>query len=284
MRRVLLMGGLGNQMFQYAFARAYAEKNNLELFLDTSFLMDKTQRENFTQRDYELDIFNIGLPAKDFSNERKKFFKKITKYFISEKIIKEKSFSFDESLLSALNCELIIGYFQTEKYFKNIRDILLKDFHFCEVTSQTEQLVKLLVVSNTVSVHIRRGDYVASEANKNFHGSCSLEYYQNAFEYINDKVNAPLYVFFSDDMDWVREKFSFVENKILVDHNKEKRSFEDMYLMSVCKNNIIANSSFSWWGAWLNKNPNKIVVAPIKWFNDKSVDTRDLIPDEWVRL
>ena len=137
---------------------------------------------------------------------------------------------------------------------------------------------------NTIAVHIRRGDYVTDKLTQQFHGNCSLEYYHRAIIELQTNNKDFILVFFSDDSDWVKEQFGDLSySKIFVDHNKNEDSWKDMFLMSSCQHNIIANSSFSWWAAWLNNNPEKVVVAPKEWFATNK-KTNDLIPSEWIRL
>ena len=138
--------------------------------------------------------------------------------------------------------------------------------------------------STPVSIHIRRGDYVNDSHTNSVHGTCGLDYYQNAMKLISGRVDKPTFFCFSDDIEWAKNKLHAQYPIIYVDHNGLDNASEDMRLMSQCKHNIIANSSFSWWGAWLNSNPDKIVIAPTKWFQKEDYDTRDLIPAGWIRL
>ncbi len=138
--------------------------------------------------------------------------------------------------------------------------------------------------TNAVSLHIRRGDYVKVKETNDFHGVCSIAYYETAIELITNKINDPVFYIFSDDMDWVKKNFNIRQNHVFVDANDAATNYEDMRLMSLCKHNIIANSSFSWWGAWLNPSSSKTVIAPKKWMKDPSIETIDLIPGNWIRL
>jgi len=133
-------------------------------------------------------------------------------------------------------------------------------------------------------LHIRRGDYVHAPLANQFHGLCSLDYYQKAVNYIYQKIPDCHFYIFSDDHSWVCENFKLDYPVTMVDHNDADKDYEDLRLMSLCKYNIIANSSFSWWGAWLNANPEKIVLCPERWFNDLSLDIKDLMPDSWIRV
>ena len=133
-------------------------------------------------------------------------------------------------------------------------------------------------------MHIRRGDYVSNPTTNKLHGTCSLEYYHNAVDIIAAKVSNPHFFIFSDDHEWARNNFKIDYPLTFVAHNNAGKNYEDMRLMSLCKHHIIANSSFSWWGAWLGSNPKKIVCAPRGWFKDKSLNTNDIIPSDWSRI
>jgi hypothetical protein len=131
---------------------------------------------------------------------------------------------------------------------------------------------------------VRRGDYVTSPKTNSVHGTCSLEYYYDSFNLIEKQHKNSHYFIFSDDIEWCKQNLEFIKNKTFIELSANERDHEEMYLMSQCKHNIIANSSFSWWGAWLNQNPDKMVIAPKKWFHDQQINTNDLIPDTWIRI
>ena len=116
------------------------------------------------------------------------------------------------------------------------------------------------------------------------HGACDLEYYNKSIEYLNNKIDSLVFIIFSDDTKWAKENIKISNKTIFVDHNKDEKAWLDMQLMSKCNHNIIANSSFSWWGAWLNRNENKIVISPKRWFNSSNNNTKDLLPNSWIKL
>ena len=177
------------------------------------------------------------------------------------------------------------GFWQSDKYFLKYESEIRKDFSFPSFTDRVNiNLLSEIINSNSVSIHIRRGDYIQMNSAIESHPLCSIKYYQSAISKIKEIIEKPKFYFFSDDIEWVKNQFFSVENAIFVNHNKGKDSYKDMQLMANCKHNIIANSSFSWWGAWLNPNPKKIVIAPKNWFKDTSIDTSDLIPSTWIRL
>lgn len=176
----------------------------------------------------------------------------------------------------------LMGYWQSEKYFQGVAPTIRADFAFrSPLAGRNEALANDILGLNAVSLHVRRGDYVNDRTTAATHGVCSLDYYRKAIQYMEDRVDNPVVFVFSDDMPWVRQHLALPLPVRYVEHNE--RAYDDMHLMSLCKHHVIANSSFSWWGAWLNPAPRKIVVAPRQWF---AVDrrTEDLLPASWVAL
>ena len=287
---IRLMGGLGNQMFQYAFGRHLAEIHKCTLKLDLSFLLNKFQGANVTIRKYELYKLNIIENIAN-QNDINKFTRTtgliniISQKINPYKIIRETQFHFDENILkSGKNSYSIDGYWQSEKYFKNIENIIRNDFQIkADFKEKNKNLEEKIKSTESVSIHIRRGDYVTNEVTNNFHGICSVDYYQNAIKQISQLVSYPVFYIFSDDIEWAKTNIVSDFSTYYVDNDVDSND-EDLKLMSMCKHHIIANSSFSWWGAWLNPDLNKIVIAPSKWFNDTSLDTKDLYPDNWIKI
>ena len=198
---------------------------------------------------------------------------------------KEKFFQFDESILEAPNNVILDGYWQSEKYFSNISDILRRELVIkYQQDSQSYKFSQLIQNTQSISVHIRRMDYIQNKKTNDIHGTCSEEYYFRAILYIVEKVNNPHFFLFSDDPEWARHKLKLNFPTTIVDCNDASRNYEDLRLMSSCKHNIIANSTFSWWGAWLNANSKRIIIAPREWFKDTTRNTKDLIPNSWVKL
>ena len=290
-----LNGGLGNQMFQYAIGRKLAVKNDSILKLDTEELRNNSSSGSL--RRYALGIFKI---QEYFSSKRENitikhgsqsnfsiFLQKKMKLFLKAKKtghIIEPKFSFNSEVLDFAGDAYLQGYWQTEKYFKDIEDIIRKEFVLKdEFSIENLEITKKAKNIDAVSLHIRRGDYCSSAKAEKFHGLCSPDYFLKSIEYIAARIRHPHFFFFSDDIEWgeinlkTRYPVTFVSDGRLKD-------YEEMFLMSLCKHNIIANSSFSWWGAWLNANPEKIVIAPSCWFADKSVDMSDVIPENWIKL
>lgn len=289
---VNLIGGLGNQMFQYATGRALALRTDVPLLLDTSSF------RNYDLRCYELGELSIkarlvtGAELKNFGvrNGSNGLLKRLAKAFRLDQTVvhyDETSFAYDRRIQQINPPVYLNGYWQSERYFSDIADILRRDFTlkrpFDAANSELAGQINNLG-GRAVSLHIRRGDYVSNPNTAQYHGVCSLDYYRNAVSYIAERISDPHFFVFSDDHAWVEENFKLEFSVTQVDVNGSDRGVYDMALMKACRHHIIANSSFSWWGAWLNPHPDKIIVAPQCWFSGASHDTSDLIPRSWIRL
>jgi hypothetical protein len=294
---VSLFGGLGNQMFQYACGKAIAIKLGVELKLDIKLVADRTPRKDFTYRDYELAIFDIDdkiatedevrkfIPNLWNSSEIQRQLYKVKRILTKRVLFTEKmKFRYNNEIDSVRDNSYIYGYFQTEKYFEHLRVELLERFRLKNpVDEKNAAIIKKMQLENSVSIHVRRGDYT----NSPFSLLGVEDYYQKAIDFILATVEVPIFYVFTNDPDWVEDNFKVLEiNKSFVTINSGSLSYMDMILMSNCKHNICANSSFSWWGAWLNINPDKIVVTPKNWFKSTEYveSIYDLIPDKWLSL
>lgn len=276
---VKLIGGLGNQMFQYAAGRRAAWLNQTSLKLDISGYKHQI---GITPRKYMLGVFNI---EENFSNfqEVQRLKKKF--YFLRKSYIKEKQFHFDANILKIKDNSYLEGNWQSEEYFKDIEFLIRKDFVFKEkVDKKNLSLVKKILNCNSISIHIRRGDYTSDKQINAFHGVCELEYYKRAIKFIATKIQDPYFFVFSDDIFWVKKNLPIAYPTYFMDNNVGGKDYDDMRMMSLCAHNIIANSSFSWWAAWLNQNPRKIVISPSKWFKKTSINTNNLILQEWIKI
>ena len=282
---IKFIGGLGNQMFQYALYRKLKESGKV-------VKADLTEIKEYNRHNgYEIEnVFNVKIDEasiEELSNlkdNRQDIISKIRRKLFGFKKSHyiEKSNAYDENILNLDNIYLD-GYWQTSKYFDSIRDVIFQDFNYnftCD--NKNEEVIKLMKESNSVSMHIRRGDYVSNpEAAKVHGGITTLQYYQNAIKYINANIEKPMFFIFSDDVEWTKKNI-VVDNSMIISWNRSTDSFKDMILMSNCKHNIIANSSFSWWGAYLNKNKDKKVLAPNKWYN--TMEAPDIICDNWITI
>lgn len=290
---IQLQGGIGNQMFQYAFASILAKKNKTKVIIDGSFFNRTEKTPGFTPRKFELDIFdNPCFMASDLDVISFYHLSNINKVkrklgFHCPKIYEEPSFDFQTAALSIKLPVYLKGYFQSYKYFIGYEDFIRQLFSFPvdKLDVINKQLLITIKSSNTIAIHVRRGDYVSDKITSEYHGSCGLDYYLEAIKLLASMNKDSTLLLFSDDSNWVKEQFENLPySKIVVDHNEGEDSWIDMLLMSSCRHNIIANSSFSWWAAWLNVNPDKIVIAPKEWFKTKDLNTKTLLPEEWMKL
>jgi hypothetical protein len=287
-----VIGGLGNQMFQYAVGRALAFERGGALRLDVRDFAGYDLHYGFEL----LRVFNCHaeianredltsvLGWQSLPVVKRILLRPTMSWLRTHKFALEPHFHYWQGIAEVpLNCYLQ-GYWQSEKYFAKIASTIRSDFTFkSEMSEKNLELSKKIEHLNSISLHVRRGDYVSDAKTNTVYASCMPEYYQNAVQYISRHVTEPYFFVFSDDMAWAKEHLKLQYPCEYVDINSGLESYNDMRLMSLCKHHIIANSSFSWWGAWLNQNPGKIVVAPRKWFSI-DIDTKDLLPQEWVTL
>jgi Glycosyl transferase family 11 len=281
---IRIIGGLGNQLFQYAAARCLAEMRGTEVKLDVTGFQDY-QLRNFDLKELHT---KSSIATQQEVNELKPNgrLQRIQSYitpYNKRKFYKQPFFHFDPHFHQLGNKVYLQGFFQSERYFASIQFLLRKELQVKEEhLSGVQNLVTTLQTKNSVALHIRRGDYKNEEA-LHYHGIVPISYYQQAIALLQQRVTNPHFYIFSDDGHWVKENLR-LENATIISGIHSKTHFEDLYLMSQCQHNIIANSSFSWWGAWLNDNPDKIVIAPKQWFNEGPKDTQDLYPSGWITL
>lgn len=288
-----LCGGLGNQMFQYAAGRSLAFKLGTDLKLDLACYSSSMSRS------YSLSHLKI---IESFATESEIQKLKYRALSYGEKIlpklrlrshapsqafsyVKEKHFHFDPAILALKGDIYLEGYWQSEKYFCDIMKIIREDFSLkLPLSSESLKLYDTIHSHESISIHIRRGDYVTNPSTNQYHGTCSLNYYNLSIRYLVDFVRNPYFIVFSDDPDWCQQNLKIPFQTTIINHKGQDLSHEDIYLMSLCKHHIIANSSFSWWGAWLNPKSDKIIICPTKWFAQKNLNTQDLIPQNWIRM
>lgn len=287
---VLLNGGLGNQLFQYAAGRALSERHGVELCLDLSRL--KHPEPGDTPRRFELASFNIkaSLLAKENRQPLGSYRTLVHRVLLKAGItllgsitLKEQSSRFDPLFLKAPSDCILDGFWQSERYFKQITNILQQELIF---KTPSPALVKAsaLLSDSVVAVHVRRGDYVTNPAAASFHSICSQDYYRTAATKIQQRYPDAQFLVFSDDPAWCHEHLDLGLPFRLAEDFRLNGPAEEMLLMSRCRHQIIANSSFSWWGAWLNNSPDKLIIAPSQWFTDSAIETDDLVPENWMRL
>ncbi len=283
---VRLFGGLGNQMFQYAMGVATALRRSDCLKLDVSFFEDQTLRR------FELGDFAITAEIADqreLSPLRQiGAIRRIKERIFGRaalELIQERCFHFDPPHCSQKGDIYLHGYWQSEKYFADVSNVIRNDLKLKRERETVVKLATQIRSKHAISVHVRRGDYVDNSKTSEFHGVCQPDYYTKAISYITSRVPLnDLRVFvFSDDPAWVDSNLVLSVPHQVVSHEGLSPG-EEIHLMSLCRHHIIANSTFSWWGAWLNQRPDKLVVAPRRWFNNPDIDTRDLIPETWTRI
>jgi hypothetical protein len=276
-----IIGGLGNQMFQYAIGRAVAHKNSDILKLDIrGFARYKLHSG------YILNAFNIDEKIADINDikrlgYRNRFLRRLAKMgifnykkstFYAEK--PEYESKFDEKVFSYKDVYLY-GYWQNEKYFLDIRDILINEFTLKKpIGKNADKYMSLITNTNSVSIHVRMGDYLE------LGWFIGIEYYKRALKCICNKVTDPTFFIFSNDIEWCKENLNFIDNPVFVENTANE--LEDFELMKNAKHNIIANSTFSRWAAWLNTNNDKIVIAPKIWTNVR--DSFCPVPETWVKI
>lgn len=284
-----LIGGLGNQMFQYAAGRSIAIKRRCELKVDASDFSRYCLHQGFELEKIfncqinlatNKDLVNI-LGFQGYQNIRAHISRPSLSWLRVKEFIVEPHFEYWPELSSSPENSYIRGYWQSEKYFLDVANELRSDFTFKNpMTAVNLELAKKIEAENSVSLHIRRGDYVQNPKASAVHGTCTLDYYSEAMQLMIGEVGMPHIFIFSDDIDWVKGNLIIPSPHTFVYQNIGADSYRDMQLMSLCKHNIIANSSFSWWGAWLNAHSNKVVISPKKWFKNGN-DIKDLIPSQW---
>ena len=286
---IQLFGGIGNQMFQLALYKNFELSNKKVLIDDLSFkpswkIEQIKINKIFPNISYNAADKEIIELLSDFRDSRLHRLRR--KYlFKKNSHIREPKFTFNYFIYLLEGDYYLEGFWQSEKYFKHISDEIIKLFLFPDIKGEKNiELSKKIISENSVSIHVRKGEDYKRILNE---GICNKNYYERSIELISNKVNNPKFYIFSDNVIWCKENLSFIDAKIIDWNPKDgPLCYLDMQLMSLCKHNIIANSSYSWWGAWLNKNPDKIVVGPKRWFNssDPKFDTRDLIPESWYKL
>lgn len=296
MKYVALTGGLGNQMFIYAFCEELRARG----YKSVLFIQHRYNLKKYGHQGYELEKLFAIQPDEGFISKLKLWW-----LMVFSQLSRVLPVRFRPELFSAIGIryvmvsenfiyypdvfdfsgknELFRGTWQSEQYFKNAKEIIRQRYVFKSalLSEQTTAMAAEICNCNAVSIHIRRGDYLSDHYANGFAGVCTPEYYAKAIEYIKSRVENVRFYIFTDDPEWVNANFQLT-NAVYVQHNTGADSWQDMYLMSQCSHNIIANSSFSWWGAWLNANPAKIVIAPAKWW--RLFEKDDVVPEEWIRL
>jgi hypothetical protein len=292
MNKVAVYGGLGNQMFQHAFCTALNSRGQKARLSFTGFFYYKHHNGFDLYRAFYLKlsplhkIMAFMLEEASFICQNKickGIARRLTGWYEGrqERYNEKNEFILDADVFKQ-DEKSFYGTWQCLEYFRECTDAVRRQFVFKEpVDVANKTVIEKIKNTNAVSIHIRRGDYLSSHWQSSVHVIKDIAYYKRAVKLIEEKITAPAYFIFSDDLQWVKQNLQ-LDNCTYVEHNTGKNSFIDMYLMSLCKHNIIANSSFSWWGAWLNSNTSKIVIMPQKWMNNNTCE--GIFPEEWIKL
>lgn len=285
-----LYGGLGNQLFQYAVGRALAARR------ETCLRLDMAKLNTYPLRTYKLTRFAVTATPLSAA-ERKAYriptestnrFQRLVRRLIDGPkipVVREKGFGFDPSVLEAPAHCYLEGYWQSPKYFDFIENVIRAEFRFGEpLSGHNAAIGNEISRTGSVAVHVRRGDYVSNPTTSSYHGTCSIDYYLEAEKRLRGECGELVLFVFSDDPDWTQANLRFQSRTLIMRQNGLDEDHLDLQLMTLCKHHIIANSTFSWWGAWLCEQPGKCVIAPKQWFRDPNQPTDDLIPTNWLRL
>jgi len=292
---IRLKGGLGNQFFEYALERRLTYFNHAQFKLDISAY----RTDNSRIRTYGLHHFNIveniatdeDLKTLGIKEERalkrilSKALERRKPIYKRRRINEQVLLGFHPEILEITQDAYLDGYWQSEKYFLEIAKVIRAEFTPRDkMDTVNEEMASEMAGASSISLHIRRGDYVADPTINRIHGTCSLDYYSKCIDEVSQMIQDPHFYVFSDDIQWARTNLNLEHPVTFIDNNNQENDFKDLYLMTKCKHHIIANSSFSWWGAWLAENKDKIVFAPSRWFNDPRPGDKDLIPESWRRV
>ena len=297
---VRLMGGLGNQMFQYAFGKSMAIRLDVELKLDLSLLGIHPNVKDQVVRQYDLDIFDLkdrvatekevagfnGATDPSFA-DRVKY--KMGKLMGSYPLVIQNDHVFDEEQIASVRNEAcLVGRWQSESYWKDNRAALKKIFTLSKFPPSA---VSLEVIKKTegyirIFVHVRRGDYVTHPVYSKTLGSLDVDYYFNAIDYMSRSISGELrFIFVSDDITWCRKHFSSVRHTFFVDQEAGKSGYaSDLWMMTQCQHAIISNSTFSWWGAWMAEGKDSLIIAPETWARDIRFCPPRIIPERWKKM
>ena len=295
-------GGLGNQMFQYAFYQSCKTRNK-KVFFDTSFYSGK----NYIHNGFELEkVFKLDLKFNksvlnnsEYIDNKSNFkfreylgrifFKDPNKFIKNSHFIENNFSKYNENIYDLANC-FLDGYWQSEYYFKDISKLIRKSFTWKFITPKNRDLAEQMKIQNSISLHVRRFDKINSLKDLFYllkiyfvYRTTNKKYYLRAINLIKKKINNPFFYIFTDDIAWVKKEFALDKNFMIIENNFGNNSYQDMFLMSNCKHNIISMSTFSWWGAWLNNSKDKIVICPQKWAVRFKKDI-NLIPKNWIRI
>lgn len=274
-----LHGRLGNQMFQYAAAAGLAARLDVPVALDSREAI--ANGEGVLTRVFDLPVVEPSVlpPLKSRSPLRYAAWRATER---APRFHRENGLGFNPSIAGFQDGSYLHGYWQSDRYFAHIADRIRQDFAFPPLRDPKNQAMAARISQGmSISLHVRRGDYLTLNA----HVLCDQSYYEAALARITQNMDsAPTVFVFSDDPQWAKDNLPLPFDKVVVDFNGPDTDYEDMRLMSLCQHNIIGNSSFSWWAAWLNANPDKRVAGPARWFGDPKLANPDILPEGWLKI
>ena len=288
-----IQGGLGNQMFQYAIARALSEHYQMPFALNRQWF--DVLQEGTTPREFQLGLLNIqsiDIADSPFPSKPNKVNKALQKILTNRPLViyQQNAFEFDNSLFNLRGIAhrdlYLFGYWQAYPYIERVQKILQKEFKTKDPLLEFYQpYLQRIASSESVMVHIRRGDYVHSKSAAQFHGALPIDYYHQSMHELR-RINPDAHFFvFSDDLQWAKESLQSDFDKTFVEHaSSPDAAAHELQLMTACKHHIIANSSLSWWGAWLKQASGGLVYAPNHWVNDKQLNLSNLLPPAWKKV
>lgn len=294
-----LLGGLGNQMFQYAVARRLAQLHEATVLVDDSILLDHSKGKHVVNRNNDLDVFTLEVKK---ASPRERMFFNPHGLSLSSKVLfrlhkaiagvgsyQEPSFRYDDQLLLRPTAPPYLqGLWQSYRYLEGIESLLREDFTFRDpLLEQSFEIAEAIQQPFSVCLNVRRADYVSHADTASTLGFVGLDYYREAAAWMSEQMpQEPRYFVFSDDIDWCRKELTWLgQDTVFVDHGHAGRKFGNyLQLMTLARHYIIPNSTFAWWAAWLSKATEKRVVVPRQWFRDPAMDATDLCPPYWIRL
>ncbi|MEM8733644.1 MAG: alpha-1,2-fucosyltransferase [Planctomycetota bacterium] len=291
-------GGLGNQLFQYAFGWYTAQCHGTDLVLDLStyadqpehgYLLDRLQIQARVLSQHETSRLprryqpeSVRPPV--FQHWSQWPLRKLNLLEPQLSRTKEKPFGFDERFLTTSDNHYLVGYWQSERFFPGVRKELLQQFQPASISEKTTTLAERMLARPSIALHVRRGDYLTNPSAAGIYERLSMDYYRSCLaDRLSREPESEVYVF-SNDLDWCRQQFDLRQKTIFVDHNDGSTAYEDMLLMSQAQCCVIANSTFSWWGAWLNDRSDRVVYAPSAWFRPETLDGTSILPKSWITM
>lgn len=279
---VRLLGGLGNQMFQYAAGRTLAQRHGAKLLLDPSYIGFEAHRR------YALDALCVDVKVSrrrrvpNWIFERERLDHALVRLRFGARIERERTHAYDEHFDRAPANSYLLGYRQVERYFEPVADRLREEFRPRSMGAAANDAAERIAgTRGSVAVHVRRGDYVSNLTTNDLFGVLDEDYYARAAALITARTGADRFFVFSDDIDWCRENLRLAGETAFVSGGTA--AHEDLHLMRLCEHKIIANSSFSWWAAWLGESAASVIVAPRVWFANFAGDTSQQVPARWLR-